>query len=130
MDLDKCISELVGTFNKDRIQSVIIKYFQQNPYPTDDNVHQLSDVLEIPHSELEEHIYRLLTDFVQGVGKHKQVPDTKFNQKELEMGIEIEMEHTDNKSIAKEIAKDHLAECPDYYTRLVAMEKECDNRKV
>jgi hypothetical protein len=29
-----------------------------------------------------------------------------------------ESEHTDNRSIAKEIAKDHLKERKDYYTRL------------
>lgn len=59
-----------------------------------------------------------------GVGKHKDVPDEKFDTNELAMGIEVEKEHTDNPSIAKEIAKDHLAELPDYYTRLKKMEEE------
>lgn len=44
---------------------------------------------------------------------------------ELEMGIDIEMEHTTNEMIAKRIALDHLAECAEYYTRLVKMEKGC-----
>jgi hypothetical protein len=38
------------------------------------------------------------------------------------MGIKVEMEHTKNKTIAKRIALDHLAELPDYYTRLLKME--------
>ena len=43
---------------------------------------------------------------------------------ELKIGIEIEREHTDDESIARQIALDHLAEFPDYYTRLQKMEKE------
>jgi len=44
--------------------------------------------------------------------------------KELEMGRKVEMEHTINPNFAKRIALDHLAEIPDYYTRLIAMENE------
>jgi hypothetical protein len=39
-------------------------------------------------------------------------------KKELEMGISVEMEHTDSKDVAKEIAMDHLYEDPNYYTKL------------
>lgn len=45
-------------------------------------------------------------------------------EKEIEMGIKVELEHTDSKRMAKEIAMDHLTEIPDYYTRLKKMEKE------
>lgn len=45
-------------------------------------------------------------------------------EKEIEMGIKVELEHTDSKKLAKEIAMDHLTEIPDYYTRLKKMEKE------
>lgn len=54
---------------------------------------------------------------------------SKFNislddiKKELEMGINVEREHTNDKFLAKEIAMDHLTEMPDYYTRLAKMEK-------
>jgi hypothetical protein len=37
---------------------------------------------------------------------------------QLRLGIKTEMEHTDNKKQAKEIALDHLAEDPKYYTKL------------
>lgn len=37
---------------------------------------------------------------------------------ELVKGINVEIEHTGNKAIAKEIAKDHLYEDPKYYTKL------------
>lgn len=46
--------------------------------------------------------------------KHKV--ELKEIQKEIELGIEIEMEHTDNPIKAKEIVMDHLFEFPDYYT--------------
>jgi hypothetical protein len=43
-------------------------------------------------------------------------------KKELEMGIKIEMEHTDDKDKAKEIAMDHLWENPSYYSKLKKIE--------
>lgn len=42
---------------------------------------------------------------------------------QMEMGIKVEMEHTDDLSIAAEIAKDHLTEDPDYYTKLKKIEE-------
>lgn len=41
---------------------------------------------------------------------------------ELYKGIQVEMEHTSNQQVAREIALDHLLELPDYYTRLAKME--------
>ncbi len=46
--------------------------------------------------------------------KHKV--DIKNIEKEIKVGTKIEMEHTESKKIAKEIAMDHIAEFPDYYT--------------
>jgi len=48
--------------------------------------------------------------------KHKLPIEDLTSQ--LRLGIKTEMEHTDNKSKAKEIAMDHLAEDPKYYTKL------------
>jgi uncharacterized protein YaaR (DUF327 family) len=44
-------------------------------------------------------------------------------EKEIAIGVKIEREHTLNADEARQIAIDHLEEFPDYYTRLVAMEK-------
>lgn len=44
--------------------------------------------------------------------------------KQLKKGIEIEKEHTKNKSQAKEIAMDHIGEDPKYYDKLSKMEIE------
>ena len=64
-------------------------------------------------------------------------PDSDFDPEELAMGIEVEKEHvikfTDKGNMrkfkdidlskAKEIAKDHLCEIENYYSRLEAMEE-------
>lgn len=46
---------------------------------------------------------------------------SKVNPKELEMGIEVEMEHTDNPKKAEIIALQHLAEDPQYYSKLASL---------
>ena len=43
--------------------------------------------------------------------------------KQFEIGQKVEHEHTNNEKIAKEIAKDHLFEDPEYYTKLSKIEK-------
>lgn len=53
-------------------------------------------------------------------------PDEDFDANELKRGIEVEGEHTTDPEEAKNIAKDHLAEIPDYYTRLDKMEKDAE----
>lgn len=62
-----------------------------------------------------------------------------FDSKELQMGIKVESEHNDvyeylqehfkdmplsKEDFYKRIAKAHLREIPDYYSRLKIMEKE------
>jgi len=46
----------------------------------------------------------------------------KSLKKQLEMGMEVEMEHTDSKEKAREIAMDHLWEDPSYYSKLKKIE--------
>ena len=53
-----------------------------------------------------------------GVGD-ATAPST-VNPSQLAIGVQIEMEHTNNEKIATEIALDHLTEDPEYYTKLVA----------
>ena len=49
-------------------------------------------------------------------------PESHYDQRELKMGVKVEMEHTDSPSVASRIARQHLEEFPDYYTRLTKME--------
>jgi hypothetical protein len=55
-------------------------------------------------------------------GRGDGMPDSKFDPRQLAMGIAIEREHTTNPAIAKEITKDHLTEIPEYNTYLQEME--------
>ena len=61
--------------------------------------------------------------------KHSKSKDSKkiiqtldSLKKELEKGMKVELEHTKDKSKAKEIAMDHLSEDPKYYQKLNKIE--------
>jgi len=108
----------------DEVDSKIIEFFRKNPKPSDKQVHAFANKLGIDEHRFEERIYRLIATFIRNVGKHRDTPDSKFDKKQLAMGIKVEKEHTSNSAIAKEVAKDHLAEIADYYTRLKRMEAE------
>lgn len=56
------------------------------------------------------------------IAKKHSVSIEKIN-KQLEKGIEVEKEHTEDEKKAERIALDHLFEIPDYYDRLAKMEK-------
>lgn len=51
-------------------------------------------------------------------GKGDKLKTKDVDPKELAMGRKTEREHTPDKEAAEDIAKDHLAEKPNYYTRL------------
>lgn len=59
-----------------------------------------------------------------GLARKENVSPRDVNKSQLRKGIKVEMEHTNDKCVAQCIALDHLAEIPDYYTRLAKMEKE------
>ena len=54
--------------------------------------------------------------------KHKV--DIGKIKSQLAKGVKVELEHTDSKDIATEIAKDHIFEDPEYYDKLAKMETE------
>jgi predicted double-glycine peptidase len=51
-------------------------------------------------------------------------PPEGVDPKQVEKGMKVEREHTDDPAIAREIAYDHLTEDPRYYDKLEKMEKE------
>lgn len=55
-------------------------------------------------------------------GLADNAPDEEFCPRQLAVGQKVEMEHTDDPNLAKEIAKDHLKEHPRYYRYLKRME--------
>lgn len=70
------------------------------------------------------------------IGKKLGVKWDRFDFKEFRRGMEIELEHgrqdyhtnisNDDLLITGKIALAHLNEYPDYYTRLLKMEKEAE----
>ena len=110
---DKIEKEL----NNDKaLRAEIIKFFKANPEPTDVQMHALADRLQLEAPELEQLVYSILSDIISGGlsgGK-----DTVVDPKELQMGIQVEAEHTSDSGIAEKIARDHLAEDPKYYSKL------------
>lgn len=62
-----------------------------------------------------------LAEFSNLDGKGRNLIPSDVNHKQLEIGIEVESEHTSDKMIATRIALDHLAENPTYYTQLVEL---------
>jgi hypothetical protein len=83
----------------------------------------------------EEEQYEIVAEKIKGgrasqmsiadIAKKHSVPISKIKS-ELVLGIKVEKEHSDDQAIATEIALDHLAEFPDYYTRLIKMEKTAE----
>ena len=67
-------------------------------------------------------------EYIKG-GIGKLCKGKTHNQIQLDMGIKVELEHTKNRKIAKQIALDHLCEFPKYYTELAKMEKRLKSRK-
>ena len=59
---------------------------------------------------------------VEEISKKHKVSPSKI-EKQLEMGMEVEKEHTTDSQLAKEIALQHLDELPDYYSKLKKVEK-------
>jgi len=77
-------------------------------------------------AKLLEHIIKAAAAEKLKGGEADNKPDTTFPQAQLDKGMKVETEHTENKQVAKEIAKDHLEESPKYYTELDKMETKLD----
>lgn len=60
----------------------------------------------------------------RGLSAKRGITRADVDQHELQMGIRVEHEHTGNDRVAEQIALDHLAEVPDYYSRLKKVESK------
>ncbi len=71
------------------------------------------------------------------IGEQLGITWDKFDVEQYKMGMEVELEHgttnpltnvtNDDLVTTGKIALAHLHELPDYYTRLLAMEKDAEN---
>jgi len=115
---------------EEKVYTEILDFFSNNPSPPDSKVHALAEKLGINPHKFEGYIYSILGSILSsGRAKQKKFTEKDADRKELATGIKVETEHTGNKAIAKRVALDHLAEFPDYYTRLIKMEKEAEGKK-
>ena len=73
---------------------------------------------DVSYREFYEHLTEDVDSLVGGVGD--VTAPSNVNTKELSIGVQVEMEHTNDEKIATEIAMDHLTEDPEYYSKLVA----------
>ena len=72
---------------------------------------------DVSYKEFYEHLNEDITSLTGGVGD--ATAPSNVNTKELSIGVQVEMEHTNDEKIATEIAMDHLTEDPEYYSKLV-----------
>lgn len=64
---------------------------------------------------------KLSQDQISGGLADKFLPQD-FDIEQLKQGIKVEMEHTNDPELAREIAMDHLTESPQYYIKLKTIE--------
>lgn len=108
---------------EDKVKTFLKKYPDGNI--PDADVYKLSDDLKVNTHELESIFYMFASRYVNESnsvigGKGDTTKESDVNQEELQVGMAVEKEHTNDASIAKEIALDHLTENPKYYSELVA----------
>jgi hypothetical protein len=63
-----------------------------------------------------------LSESMKHEGKYKDGMKKTWTQEEEDEGMKVEMEHTDDKEVARQIAMDHLIENHNYYKDLAKME--------
>lgn len=120
-----CMNEVFKKKAQAELRKKLIDFFTKYKDPSDKLVHQFAEKVGMDAHQLEEEIYGILSDFFAS-GEYYENPETELDPEELRTGIKVEMEHTGCPLIAERIAKDHLVEFPDYYTRLVKMEQEAE----
>jgi len=109
------------------LKDKVIKYLTRNPAPEDESeFHKFAETVADEHDIAEETAYAVLGDLLAG-GKTKG-KKLKVDPEQLKTGIKIELEHTKDPQIAEKIARDHLFEIPDYYTRLKKMESGAEKQ--
>jgi hypothetical protein len=110
------------------------KYYTEKVFNLGENEEELTNVNLDSSTKQSNNIEQLAKekeeagDMIPG-GKADDKSPLEFDLEQLSMGVDVENEHTDDPLIAFEIAMDHLAEFPDYYTRLKAMEDQAKSEE-
>ncbi|MFA6233494.1 MAG: DUF5661 family protein [Bacteroidota bacterium] len=95
-----------------------IKHFQQTPARTKEP----RDRRKLDYTEQIARVASRYKDKIPG-GLSEGGNPSDFETESLAKGRKVEMEHTNDPGIAREIAMDHLTEDPEYYDKLEKIEK-------
>ena len=106
----------------------VAEFLLKHPSPKDESFHKWAEDQGYKVDETEAAAYELASLFatfvLKGRANEKKLKAEDVDKDELKMGIAVEHEHTNSDEVAERISLDHLAEIPDYYTRLKKMEDE------
>ncbi len=120
-EIDDMLSEKWSQKYKDSIDCKNPKGFSQKAHCQGKKKETKEEVLKGGKGD-----NKTFTDLVNKYKKHiKNISNIEVVlKKQLNKGIKVEMEHTKDKEMAKEIAMDHLFEDPKYYDKLEKVESK------
>jgi hypothetical protein len=114
------------------VEPELIKFLFDKNNPLDKDIHEWAEKRGYNVHDVEAIIYRLASLYANialgGRASKDGFTEKDADPKELEMGIEVEKEHTPDPEVAKIIALAHLSELKDYYTRLKKMEADGEGK--
>jgi len=96
-------------------------YVRAHPGLSDKQFHDYVAGLGVNVHKAEEVVYGQARALAGGKAEEKGAK--KPSPQQMAMGQKVEAEHSHDPRVRREIASDHLAEIPDYYTRLRTMER-------
>jgi len=104
-----------STKSKDFLKAILIKRFHSDKKVTIKELEQIATKNNVSVDELNLIVYDILNDFLFRSSNKNKI---EVDKKELDLGIQHELEHTDEPEIAKIIALDHLYSVKNYYSLL------------
>jgi len=104
-----------------KIENKVLKLLSENKVSEDDYYSYLLEKLKYDKSILTETLDQ--GEVLRGgLGDGRDI--NEFDPRQVVMGIQVEMEHTDNVHEVLEIVADHLTEDGQYYSKLETIEKD------
>ena len=108
----------------------IIDYLESNPTTDDEAFHEFAESQGFDIHQAEAIAYALAGKYVMflrgGRASQNNLDPNSVDPEQLQMGMQVESEHSDDPATQKKIAMDHLSEDPQYYTKLQQMESGQD----
>jgi hypothetical protein len=128
--IENYIDTLASKFTDQKLLDVIAKtktaWFEQKA-EDDQEAHKKTSIKDLAHVRTSVAKTAHRKDRLPG-GLADDASPEDFDPDELELGVNTESEHTTDKSLAREIAMDHLTEDPKYYTKLKKFESKASIR--